>query len=400
MLGIEGLKNVITDKIKELNVIREYDLAQECEAELQKINEDFPSDAFMQEFTTKALEELEKLNRKIDAYMSQEGHYKRVEMMKNYFLREIGKWEEGSHEKDTLQLLEELKKHTKQVREVVDRAEPDGTKWKKFSRKLDEFSGAILMQIFVRQMQNGETIDTSLIDEITSSDALLKEIQKRLVDLSKNKEDAEAFEILDFYQNLTEEDLKKERVWQILSGSIGHVVEQSKQAVEPKREIAVAVPVEPEPRNEMIESKKGTFFQNLRHKFERGKSVYVFAKMVDGQYQDPKIEYHDFPPKKKLLQRCKKECIGLEINLKQKGSVFIDNIEEGMPHLQKLTFGKNVVTVKKDTDIYHYGLNNSLQRIEFSDDVETLEEMSLFQGYEKLKEVRMGNGIKNRNNLF
>ncbi len=232
------------------------------------------------------------------------------------------------------------------------------------------------------------------MEEITTKEAFVKEMQDQLVEMAKEqKEDkVAAYDILKVCQTINEENIGESKVWETLSGKKEIRVKQS----EPKKELPAEVPEETQLIS--LEPAKRTIFDRLRDRFGKkdGTSVYTFGKFNEktGQYENIRVEQHCFPPRGIFFKkRCQKDCIGLKINNPiDRPVLLMEEIAENMPNLQSLIFGKNVEMIAKRIEYTATNLK-SLNEVEFLDDVEVLD-TGLFIGCENLTNVKFGKNIK------
>lgn len=233
------------------------------------------------------------------------------------------------------------------------------------------------------------------MEEITTKEAFVKEMQAQLVEMAEEqKEDkVAAYDILKVCQEVNEENIGESKIWETLSGNAEVRIKQP----EPKKELPAEVSQEMQLIS--LEPAKRTIFDRLRDRFGKkdGSTVYTFGKFNEktGQYENIRVEEHCFPPVgKHFIKRCQRECIGLDIN--DRHVVDMVSVNANMPNLQSLSFGKDVwdiLCTRKDLEEF---LPN-LKRVEFSDDVKRLGEC-LFEDCENLTDVKFGENIEDIGN--
>ncbi len=394
--SINEKMNEIEEKIQKIRFIQEFDIARGFEKIFLQTKENIKkmkkAESQTHLYYHEAMDALDAINFEIDDYMEKEGKLKEQELNRTIFLEKLKRFIDDTKGKSSEQMLADLKDTVQEIKKLE--IEED------LFSEMYSLTAKAALSTFLQQAQNSEVIDLGLVEEVTTKEAFAKEIQNQLATMAEEqKEDkVAAYDILKVCQEVNEQTIGDLKVWQLLSGDEEIKVKQA----EPKKEL----PAEETQETGLIslEPGKRTIGDWFRDRFGRkdGTSIYTFGKFNEktGQYENIRVEQHCFPPKGRgFIKRCQRECIELEIN--DVHEVVMDAIDANMPKLQSLSFGKNVCKTARI-----YPLKNpdeflqNLKRVDFSDDVEMLDDYSFYK-CKSLTDVKFGENIREiKSNCF
>lgn len=382
----------IESKIQKIRYIQEFDKAMEFEKFFQSIQEKIKTMQDVESQTHlyyyEAMDALEVINFEIDDYMEVEGKIKEHELNRTIFMEKLKNFIDNSKEKSPEQMLEDLTCMVQEIRGLE-------LETNLFS-ELYSLTAQTCLNIFINQAKNGDLINLGLVNIVTTEKAFAKEIQNQLNIIAEDKKEDKVatYNILQLCQTVNEQTIGDSKVWQTLSGNKEVKIKQPESKVSE---------VTQEKQLISLESNKKTIVDKLRDKFGKksGTTLYTFGKFnrETGQYENIKIEQHNFPPKGLFfVKRCLSECIGLEIN--DIDVVDITSIEGILPQLRSLSFGRNVNEIKRSTLKNNLEPFKNLAKVSISNDVEILGE-NLFTNCVSIVDVKFGDSIREiGNNCF
>lgn len=377
--AIKEIKNIKL-KIKEIYYIQEFEQAEEFEKRLQEIQNKYFLYEISFENYSLFIKEIVDLEWNIDTYMEEYGENKKKQITVKNFSNQIKEFISSSNRKSPEELIVELKA----IHQVIEEYNLDEI----LNYQLNQLLARALLCIFVKQIKNDEPIDLRLIEDLTTPEVFTNEIQEQLIKMAKQKDENTASEILDLCKQVNPNTLQEEKVWKILSDSNQVKFKENEnetiQAIEEKQVETLQVPML------AVEPKKLSLVDRLFGS-NNGTAKYIFGEWNERtkRYENIKEEYHCFPPKKRLLKKCRSKCIELEIN---DVDVVDMNFIHEMPFLQSLTFGRNVHTItKKKTD--RTVLIQSLKKVNFGEDVTNIDLFS-FENCIALKTVELPNSLE------
>ncbi len=295
---------------------------------------------------------------------------KQIELLKQDIVYKLKEFIKYANSKKTEQLFIELKEIMNDFRKKAEEGSI-------ISENINEIISSFIINIYIKQIKDNESIDLNYIDELNIKQSFIKEIKSKLIKIASNEDDEEQkIKILSVIRNVNEDNLNDTELWNILENSND-------------------IKIKDEKFDEIQEVQVNSSFID---KFIKRTTKYVFGKVNEEtrEYEDVKVEYHAFPPRGKLKKRCKTELIELEINDIKK----IDKRNfryEDFLNLQVLIFGKNVEEISSTIIFDKKGNkkenNSKIKKIKCSDDVQKIGD-SVFSNLKELEEVELGKGIK------
>ena len=295
---------------------------------------------------------------------------KQIELLKQDIVYKLKEFIKYANSKKTEQLFIELKEIMNDFRKKAEEGSI-------ISENINEIISSFIINIYIKQIKDNESIDLNYIDELNIKQSFIKEIKSKLIKIASNEDDEEQkIKILSVIRNVNEDNLNDTELWNILENSND-------------------IKIKDEKFDEIQEVQVNSSFID---KIIKRTTKYVFGKVNEetGEYEDVKVEYHTFPPRGKLKKRCKTELIELEINDIKK----IDKRNfryEDFLNLQVLIFGKNVEEISSTIILDKKGNkkenNSKIKKIKCSDDVQKIGD-SVFSNLKELEEVELGKGIK------
>ena len=241
-----------------------------------------------------------------------------MEIVKKGYIIRIKEFIQKIDEKEISSLFTQLEKTVKQIKKEEDSI---------INEEIDELISRAMLIIYKKQIKNNEAIDLNKITELSTNECFIKVLKDELIKkLKEVKDEKQKIKILSIEENLNEEGLNNKELWQIIS-DINNVIICGNENVDFHAENC---------------SKLTSLDKILKRT-----TKYVFGKVNEetGEYEDVQVEFHRFPPKGRLLERCKTELIELEINDVNEINEYNFSYEN-FPNLQVLIFGKNVKKIE------------------------------------------------------
>ena len=366
---VEELKD-INEQIFRVYCLNELDKAQEFEKRLNEIKEKYEIiiQSALQSWDIENLEDIieDKLQLKedINQFLSK-NQEKEMEIVKKGYIIRIKEFIEKIDEKEISNLFTQLEKMVKQIKKEEDSI---------INEEIDELISRALLIIYKKQIKNNEAIDLNKITELSTNERFIKVVKDELIKkLKEVKDEKQKIKILSIEENLNEEGLNNKELWQIISDT-NNVIICGNENVD-------------------FQAKNCSKLTSL-DKILKRTTKYVFGKVNEetGEYEDVTVEYHAFPPKGKLLKKCKNELVELEINNVEE--IHSKNLQfREFDNLQVLIFGKNVKKIYGMLNDYYCGTRSKIKKIVCSDDVELLGN-HVFTHLSELTTVEIGSGLK------